>query len=198
MSTKFLCFPRKKFHFDKMKFWIVIFLFITCESLEKQQWKWLKPYFVTDDLATNTLKVPTTTISYQGSTTAVMLPSDVIKTKRERRFGAWESDLGFPQTVEKVMTGLTDPFNLRNAISVLPDTLITPFCLILILLTSLWNFSVLLFVVVLAFKSMRIVFYVLGKTVVCSLGCVSRNCCRRITARCVQGESTSDICLQTI
>ena len=191
-------FSEEELQFPKMKVLIIIFLFITSESLEKQRWNWLKPYFVTDDIAPYAVKEPSTTSSYQESTTAVFSPSEAIKINRERRFGAWESDLGFPRTVEKVVSKLTDPFDLRNAVSLLPESLITPFFLVLILLTSVWNFSLLLFVVVLAFKSMRIVFYVLGKTVVCSMGFVSRNCCRRMAIRCAQGEQSSDTCLQVI
>ena len=184
-----------------MRSWIIIYLFVTCHSLQEKRKNWLRPYFVSDDLKEYASEESTTLTQSRYSedtTTAVMLPSTVTKTSRERRFGAWESDMRFPQTIEKVVKTLTDPFNLLNAVSVLPEALVMPFFMILILLTGVWNFSLLIFITVLAFKIMRLIFFVFGKLAVCSIGCVSKSCCRRLATWLAPALPPSDTRLQVI
>ena len=110
------------------------------------------------------------------------------EVNRRRRFGAWESDLSFPDTLGSMVEEIADPFDLREFLSYIPDVLITPFYVILLAITVIWNVAILAFLSVVGYRLVRLLFYVADKLSTLLFGCISKSsykiCVNRLVGVC--------------
>ena len=145
---------------------LYLFLFVNPANIrERRDGDVPKPYH----LFGNELEVPDIVAVTTGSrdmsrdTTPSILNVHKLQNNRNKRFGAWEVDLQFSQTVEQVVTAAVDPFNLSNSIEWIPEPLLIPFFTALLVVTVLWNIVLLALVTFVAYKTARTVFYLVGK-----------------------------------
>ena len=113
------------------------------------------------------------------------------EANRKRRFGMWEADMSIPDTLEGVVNAVADPFDLRDVLNSLPDVLVVPFYVILMVITVIWNIGLFSLAVFVGFKSFRLMFYVCERVGILLCGCFSRKCCFRISNKCFSGLENS-------
>lgn len=148
--------------------------------------------FTTTQISNDVTTPPT---KYLKSVITIRIPANETgregETNRKRRFGMWEADMSIPDTLEKVVQAVADPFDLRDVLNSLPDVLVVPFYVILMIITVIWNVGLFSLTVFVGFKSFRLLFYVGERIGVLLCGCFSKKCCLRISNKCFSGLETS-------
>ena len=164
----------------------LFFLFDPANVREKRDESVPKPYHVFEDKILEPEIVAVTSGSFDVThvTSPSILNVTELRYHRNRRFGAWEVDLQIPQTVEKVVTTVIDPFSLSNSIEWIPEPLLLPFFTALLVVTLLWDIVLLALVAFISYKTATILFYLVGKLTTLLCGGWKASCYRQLCHRC--------------